>query len=230
MSETLAFQTSGYGAEVSEISPPIMASNARLSNQITGVLISSTEGSPASPSQWPANGVELKTNALSGLSSDGSCPSCGQRSQFSKMFQGFYPHVAVKPAGGPEFSSDATTAAEVAAIRALSAGSWANLEAVTKARPSKESSPIWLNSGLVASDGAYWTRNTSESRNAADACSLSQVVESEVSPQYFLSARAAAGILRRGERRGKVLPPPLEAALRGLASTCPDGEEKTTPT
>ena len=58
-----------------------------------------------------------------------------------------------------------------------------------------------------------------ESRNAADACSLSQVLESEVSETYFLSARAAAGILRRAERRGKELPEQLRSALQTLAQT-----------
>jgi len=182
-------------------------------------LISSTEGSRANRSPWPASGPVLGTSVVSGRNFDGSCPNCGQPTQFSKMFPDFYPHVAVRPAGGQGFTSDATTAAEVEAIRALSAASWESLEAVTRGTPSKESLPTWLNSGLVESDGRYWTRNTSESRNAADACSLSQVLESEVSETYFLSARAAAGILRRAERRGKELPEQLRSALQTLAQT-----------
>lgn len=181
-------------------------------------LISSTEGSRANRSPWPASGPVLGTSVVSGLSFDGSCPNCGQPTQFSKMFPDFYPRVDVRPAGGQGFTSDAISDEEVRAIRALSAGSWANLEAVTRVTPSKQSSPTWSNSGLVESDGRYWTRNTSESRNAADACSLSQVLESEVSETYFLSARAAAGILRRAERRGKELPTALRLALEELAT------------
>jgi hypothetical protein len=75
----------------------------------------------------------------------------------------------------------------------------------------------------IASDGRYWTRNTSESRNAADAFSLSQVLQSEPSKKFYLSARAAAGILRRALRRGKELPAPLQAALSRVA----EGGDKT---
>lgn len=78
------------------------------------------------------------------------------------------------------------------------------------------SSEHWMNSGSM-SRGRYWTQDTSESRNAAAACSLSQVLEAEAPSRYFLSAKAAAGILRRATRRGKTLPAPLEAALRTLS-------------
>lgn len=183
-----------------------------------GMSILSSGDSLVSRSQWPESGPVLGTSVVSGLSFDGSCPNCGQPTQFSKMFPDFYPRVDVRPAGGQGFTSDAISDEEVMAIRALSAGSWANLEAVTRVTPSKQSSPTWLNSGLVESDGRYWTRDTSESRNAADACSLSQVLESEVSETYFLSARAAAGILRRAERRGKELPTALRLALEALAT------------
>ena len=76
----------------------------------------------------------------------------------------------------------------------------------------------WMNSGSM-SHGRYWTRNTSESRNAAGACSLSQVLQGEVVSKYFLSAKAAAGILRRAERRGKELPTPLRLALISTAAS-----------
>ena len=42
---------------------------------------------------------------------------------------------------------------------------------------------------------------------------LSQILEDTPHPKYSLSAKACAGILRRAERRGKKLPPELEAAL-----------------
>ena len=90
---------------------------------------------------------------------------------------------------------------------------------------SESSSPGWGNSGLL-SDGLYWTASTSESRNAAAVCTLSQVLQESVSSKYFLSAKAATGILRRAERRGKQLPPMLEAALR-QASNVPPASEPT---
>lgn len=83
----------------------------------------------------------------------------------------------------------------------------------------------WKNSGSVVSPGRYWTRKTSESRNAAAACSLSQVLQDEPASKYSLSAKAAAGILRRAERRGKTLPPALASALSALAEQQPE----TTP-
>ena len=56
--------------------------------------------------------------------------------------------------------------------------------------------------------------NFSESPNDAVASSLSQVLLSGSIPQkYFLSRRACQGILSRAERRGKALPPRLNAAL-----------------
>ncbi len=49
-------------------------------------------------------------------------------------------------------------------------------------------------------------------------CSLSAVLETQPVPQrYFLSPRAASGILRRVEKRGKTLPAPLAAALESVA-------------
>jgi len=48
-------------------------------------------------------------------------------------------------------------------------------------------------------------------------CSLSQVLERGSIPRrYFLSGKACAGILRRAAKRGKTLPPLLEAALRSV--------------
>ena len=80
------------------------------------------------------------------------------------------------------------------------------------------SSTGWTNSGSMR-HGRIWTRSTSESRKAAAACSLSQVLEAEVPSKYYLSARAAAGILRRANSRGKELPAHLAAALEAVAST-----------
>jgi hypothetical protein len=67
-----------------------------------------------------------------------------------------------------------------------------------------------------------WTLNGAEAtgtlapfRSADGVCSLSDVLETaEVPQRFFLSAKACAGILRRAERRGKALPPALEAALK----------------
>ena len=76
----------------------------------------------------------------------------------------------------------------------------------------------WLNSGM-ASPGGYSTLSISEWPSAAAVCSLSEVLETDVAPKYFLSAKACSGILRRAERRGKALPEVLQQALMQAAST-----------
>ena len=50
-------------------------------------------------------------------------------------------------------------------------------------------------------------------RNGVGVSRLSQILEAEVHPKYYLSAKACEGILRRAERRGKELPPELKDAL-----------------
>jgi len=82
------------------------------------------------------------------------------------------------------------------------------------------SSGRWGNWGM-GGPTECWTLNGAEhngihapSRSDGDVCSLSDVLETGPLPQRFsLSAKACAGILRRAERRGKQLPPMLQAAL-----------------
>ncbi|SAB89421.1 Uncharacterised protein [Enterobacter hormaechei] len=62
--------------------------------------------------------------------------------------------------------------------------------------------------------------NFSEWPNDAAVCSLSQVLEKGSIPQrYFLSSTACAGILRRAEKRKRLLPPLLHEALERVAQT-----------
>ena len=77
----------------------------------------------------------------------------------------------------------------------------------------------WQTSGSMSA-GQYWTVSISESRNVGGACSLSDVLATdEVPSRYWLSARAAQGILRRADKRGRVLPPLLVTALELVAQT-----------
>jgi hypothetical protein len=87
----------------------------------------------------------------------------------------------------------------------------------------KQSLAPWMNSGMVWR-GVCLTRNSSESPNVAEECSLSDVLESHVPQRFFLSPKAAAGILRRAEKRGRMLPMPLQRALEGLARIQADSE------
>jgi hypothetical protein len=59
------------------------------------------------------------------------------------------------------------------------------------------------------------TLSSLEWPSAAVVCSLSDILETGDLPQrFFLSATACQGILRRAEKRGKVLPAGLLTALQ----------------
>ena len=83
------------------------------------------------------------------------------------------------------------------------------------------SSGRWLNSG-IAVHGECWTLKTLESHKDAEECFLSDVLQEtgEILPRYYLSPVAAAGILKRAERRKKHIPEPLRKALQ----ECVDSE------
>ena len=76
----------------------------------------------------------------------------------------------------------------------------------------------WSSAGM-ASAGGYLTLSLMEWHSGATVCSLSQVLEPQVAPKYFLSAKAARGILRRAEKRGKTLPELLARALQQVADS-----------
>jgi site-specific DNA-cytosine methylase len=75
----------------------------------------------------------------------------------------------------------------------------------------------WPNSGIGGPTGCL-TLNTTEWPKDADVCSLSDILQNPPIPsKYFLSQKAAIGILRRAEKRGKKIPEMLEKALLILA-------------
>jgi len=65
--------------------------------------------------------------------------------------------------------------------------------------------------------GECWTASISEYPRDAVESSLSDILERCVHPKYSLSSKAARGILRRAEKRGKELPKELERALQKVA-------------
>ena len=76
----------------------------------------------------------------------------------------------------------------------------------------------WPTSGFMTSPGECWTADTSECPSGGGVfSSLPDVLEATVPSRFFLSPKAAAGILRRAEKRGKPVPAPLERALRELS-------------
>src|SRR5678815_3212339 len=90
-------------------------------------------------------------------------------------------------------------------------------------------SRTWSNAGMAWSGGSS-TADISESPNVAAACSLSSVLEppTDVPTRFYLSPRAARGVLKRALKRGRTLPSHLEAALRAVASMNQAEAAKTT--
>jgi len=84
----------------------------------------------------------------------------------------------------------------------------------------------WRNSAIGGPIGCL-TLNTSEWPNDAVVCSLSEILETDPVPtKYFLSAKAARGILRRAERRSRELPPLLLKALLQVAESANQDEDE----
>jgi hypothetical protein len=87
----------------------------------------------------------------------------------------------------------------------------------TKAAISESSSLKWPTQGIATLNGEFWIRNSSESPNEGVESSLSDILETEVSLRYLLSAKACEGILRRASKKGKQLPSLLQSALENQA-------------
>lgn len=97
-----------------------------------------------------------------------------------------------------------------------------------------DSSVRWGNSGMGGPTEA-WTDATSMCRSVGSECSssdtqLADILISEAPQRFSLSARAAEGILRRASKRGRALPPVLEAALREVCERNPKPATERTVT
>jgi hypothetical protein len=64
-----------------------------------------------------------------------------------------------------------------------------------------------------------WTASPEQYLSDAGVSSLSDILQetSDVPPQFFLSPKACAGIVRRAAGRGKKLPEPLGEALKAVS-------------
>ena len=81
-------------------------------------------------------------------------------------------------------------------------------------------SPRWTTSGILVAGQVLTLSGLACHSGGSEysACSLSDILEPDAPPKYSLSPRAARGILRRAERRGRELPQALRMALEALAS------------
>ncbi len=92
----------------------------------------------------------------------------------------------------------------------------------------QKESGLWLTAGMETdglSPTEFSTHSFGECPSVAVVSRLSQILEDTPHPKYYLSAKACAGILRRAERRGKKLPPELEAALLAQCGVCKEKPE-----
>ena len=87
----------------------------------------------------------------------------------------------------------------------------------TEGKTSESSSKRWPSSGILL-DGVCLTAGTLESPSHVKESTLLDVIETgEVQQKYFLSPNAAKGMLRRTDRMGRNLFPPLRESLEILA-------------
>ena len=109
-------------------------------------------------------------------------------------------------------------------LNAISPDGWFGRTSPAYCHPTEDgilepSSGRWGKSGM-GFHGESWTLNTSEWPKDAAVCLLSDTLETgDVPQQFFLSAKACQGILRRAEKRGKKLPQILASALQKTADS-----------
>lgn len=124
------------------------------------------------------------------------------------------------PVNAPDCGGSSTESLSLFDPEPYSWRTWKGCCRPTEAVTSDPSWTRWSNSGM-AWPGGCSTRSTSAcpSGDAACSCSpsLADVLEPNAPPRYSLSPRAAAGIMRRAEARGRALPEALEAALQALS-------------
>ena len=137
------------------------------------------------------------------------------------------------PANGPVFSSTSPDSPQLFSHPELGSSlrTWTDSFPQTVDEISPSFSRRWPSSGFTTSPGECSTADTSECPSDGDASSsLPGVLSAEVPPRFYLSPRAAAGLLRRAAKRGRALPPPLSEALVALASQHREDDKTTTTT
>jgi hypothetical protein len=159
------------------------------------------------------------------ITSGGGKPGQGYPAVLTSCSEGSPARMSAWPASGPDYPASAAVSGLNSDGSCPNCGQtgWSSKMfpaslAHIAAETSQRSSWAWKSSGM-GGPTEYWTRDGSESPSVAVACSLSAVLEVQPVPRrYWLSAKAAAGILRRAAKRGKTLPTRLLQALEGLVT------------
>ena len=231
--------TPGMGETATALHSSVTSTVARDMEALLAVeddATSLSEGSPAKTSASPGSEKDSAAGApaSTGSSSDSfeALALFGPAQSSSKMSPASFPLAHVVDAESAESFYDGISEEAVQALRLLTAPTWETerepfpSSGVKRARQLVRSAsdilartllwsaPRWRTSG-TASATEYSTADTSESPKdgAASSSSLSSILQSVVDPRYYLSPRAALGILLRAGRRGRELPPHLLAAL-----------------
>ena len=110
----------------------------------------------------------------------------------------------------------------------LSSRMYPDFSVATEAETLQRSSGFSWSSAGMGYRGVSSTANFSESPNVAVVCTLSDILEPRAPRRFFLSARAAAGILRRAKKRGRILPEHLRRALESVATRLEGGKKTIT--
>lgn len=172
-------------------------------------LISSPSVSHARTFRWP--GTELDSVVIAVLSSGRRCdlPKLFNRLGWSRRtFQVYV--VAGLPSNHRRHARYVWEAPENSEAVTAVNGMWKRKVILRLSSLHFGNAGIWGRSELLTGSGTEWPSDGA-------ACSLSDVLESSVSPRFSLSSQAATGILRRAAARGKRLPGHLEEALESVA-------------
>ena len=198
---------------------------------------SSAEDGPARTSLWldAARAWVAHARGCSGRSC-GWPTNCPHAGSFSRTSPVYCRPSALAPATTPVLVQDGLFGADDGASSTGSGPSSRTSSTPLKAVSASEdawsgtegqwvpSSGRWSDSGMAFA-GECWTLSTSESPSDVIASSLPDVLETGPHlSKYFLSPKAAAGIMRRARRRGRELPEPLRLALEAVASAESDSQ------
>lgn len=172
---------------------------------------------PASPSLSPDDVRAWRGKANSGTNITAFLTSIDRLGLSGKTSPEFY---QAAPPTTPATNSPDTTSPSSSPVLPDRISQFLKRVGATAESPTAPSTP-WR--------GGYLTLVTGESHSAADACSLSDVLQppEEVPPKYYLSAKALAGIYNRAVRRGKTLPPLLAALLGEAVQEAGTGPTRT---
>ena len=110
----------------------------------------------------------------------------------------------------------------------LSSRMYPDFSVATEAETLQRSSGFSWSSAGMGYRGVCSTANFSESPNVAVVCTLSDILEPHAPRRFFLSPKAAAGILRRAKKRGRTLHEHLRRALESIATRLDVGKKTIT--